>query len=97
MLEQTPIKGVEIKGKYLVVNAGSSSLKFSLYELDAKFISELQKYSKNIKFGEFPIGVVTEDGKVIGNEAPFIDGITLREYSKSNQKKLFQLKYIFKF
>lgn len=62
------------------------------YEIDAKFISELQKYSKDIKLSEFPTGVVTEGGRVIGNEAPFIDGITLREYSKSTQKEVLPTK-----
>ena len=62
------------------------------YDMDAKFISELQERSKNIKLSKFPTGVVTVDGKVIGSEVPFVDGITLKEYAVNNTKNILPTK-----
>ena len=62
------------------------------YEADAKFISELQKYNKDVKLSEFPTGVVTEGGRIIGHEVPFVDGITLKEYSENNKNEIIPTK-----
>ena len=59
---------------------------------DAKFISELLNQGKNIKLSELPTGVITEGGRVIGQEVPFVEGITLRQFSLENKNKILPTK-----
>lgn len=55
---------------------------------DAKFISDLLNQSKGVKLSEFPTGVITEGGRIIGQEVPFAQGITLGQFSKNNQREI---------
>lgn len=59
---------------------------------DEYFISELNKYGKDIKLSQLPTGIVTLDAKTIGQEIPYIEGPTLREYAKEEKKQILPTK-----
>lgn len=57
---------------------------FIEYDTDAEMISKLQKKQESIKLTDFPTGVVTLGGKVIGQEVPFYEGKTLLEHFQND-------------
>lgn len=59
---------------------------------DAKFISNLLNQGKAVKLSDLPTGVITEGGRVIGQEVPFVEGITLRDFSRSDHKDILPTK-----
>lgn len=55
---------------------------------DDSLISKLRKLQKEIKLTTFPIGVVTLEGRIIGQKIPFFeDYITLFDYSLISSEK----------
>ena len=59
---------------------------------DAKFISELLYKGKNIKLSGLPTGVVTEGGRIIGQEVPFVEGVTIRKFFEDKKNKILPTK-----
>lgn len=59
---------------------------------EAKFIYELLEQGKNLNLSDMPSGVITEGGRIIGQEVPFIEGITLKEYSFNSENKILPTK-----
>lgn len=59
---------------------------------EEKFISKLQEKQSSIKLSEFPTGVVTMDGIVVGQEVPYYNGPTLKEYAENCSKLMLPTK-----
>lgn len=61
--------------------------KFNGYS-DDKLISELQKRQKNVSLTEFPMGVITNNGYIIGQEVPYYyDYTTLSHVILNSENK----------
>ena len=59
-----------------------------IYYFDDILISNLQKVQSNVKLTEFPTGVVTIGGKVIGQEIPYYkDSVNINDYFSSYSNK----------
>ena len=59
-----------------------------LYYTDDKFVSKLQSVQPKIELTEFPTGVVTLGGKIIGTEIPYYkDSIAIGQCFKLNRNK----------
>lgn len=59
---------------------------------EEKIISQLQEKQGNIKLSEFPTGVVTMEGIVVGQEVPYYDGPTLKSYAENCTKPMLPTK-----
>ncbi len=62
------------------------------YNDEAKFVSDLLYHGKDINLSDLPTGIITEGGRVIGQETPFVEGTTLREFSLNNKNKILPTK-----
>lgn len=62
------------------------------YNEEAKFVSDLLYQSKDVILSDFPTGVITEGGRIIGQETPFVEGVTLKEFSLNNKIKILPTK-----
>ena len=55
---------------------------------DERLLSELAKRQETVRLTEFPIGIVSRNGYVIGQIIPYYEeGITLQSYSRDCAKK----------
>ena len=91
--EQAPT-GVYIYQQTIQKNKGYKIYK-QLYDpsfngnKDDKLISKLRERENNIKLTQFPYGVVTLEGRIIGQEMPFYNNsITVQQYCENNNKRL---------
>lgn len=62
------------------------------YNEEAKFVSDLLYQGKDLILSDLPTGVITEGGRIIGQETPFIEGTTLKEFSINNKNKILPTK-----
>lgn len=88
-------------GRALRVNNKINYLNYLYYQGDiteAKFVDKLRTYQDKIKLTEFPTGIVTFGGTIIGQEIPYYDNYqTLKDLSPSLKKdelKFYLLKII---
>lgn len=81
------------EGVYIFQNLENPNIAYRIYkrfaeygfngDKDDKLIQKLQERKDKVKLAKFPTGVITKDGRIIGQEIPYFMGcITIDELSK---------------
>lgn len=86
----------EVDGIYLYRNKINPNYAYKIYKHftyptfisrleDALLIEKCEEIKENVKLTNFPTGVITVDGKIIGTELPFYsNSLTAKKYFKKN-------------